>query len=642
MLYPDGSLIEERILATGGSGVVIERNGTAIKVPLMYDVHSPSDKIDYEKEVYQWIGKKNGIVPILDMTGVGIQMLLMENGNLDESSILPLEADMKTIDDNGYSMFTDIGQFGAVMYEIISGQKCEFDLFKDQPPGPATAAWPPRDSLPGMLARSDAPNATDHASFAVPRELVKRVKTLLETRKRLNPAAKIRAITAADGGLLAYEGRFLIPSTFRFETLDEESVDDASAFLVEVGLEDQVHVVQDADPLVENSRPLPAMESAIRDWFSGSESTHSSLSAIPIDLNTLVKDMPRTYSTYGSLLLLPQHTFQSPTWQKLLAEMKYDQTTRLFESICKNLKVTHIATNAPIPLHNSDKSSESDEADLNIVRTPTNLTPLFGDFGPICSSQNPTIRDFAAAFWTHTKQNGLTQFWAPRYTMFSRGNITEKARVLKMPSVAAAVLKSPEIGCSAVDLYAGIGYFAFSYVAAGVQKVLCWDLNPWSIEGLRRGAVANKWSVQVFSGEHIPEQGKGVDVEKETRLVAFVESNERALARIESMRDRLPPIRHVNCGLLPTSQHSYAAAAAALDSTLGGWVHVHENFAVAEIEAKAEDVRRAFVDLMGSIDVQRGLGYGQSRSILVEHVQRVKSYAPGVFHCVVDISVSSP
>lgn len=65
-----------------------------------------------------------------------------------ESTTLPLETDMETADDNGYSIYTDIGQFGAVMYEAVTGQHCEFDLFKDQPPGPARASWPRREDLP--------------------------------------------------------------------------------------------------------------------------------------------------------------------------------------------------------------------------------------------------------------------------------------------------------------------------------------------------------------------------------------------------------------------------------------------------------------------------------------------------------------
>ena len=59
-----------------------------------------------------------------------------------ESSLLELDCDMQEADDNGYSIYTDIGQLAAVMYEIITGDKCVFDLFKGQPQGPATAAWP--------------------------------------------------------------------------------------------------------------------------------------------------------------------------------------------------------------------------------------------------------------------------------------------------------------------------------------------------------------------------------------------------------------------------------------------------------------------------------------------------------------------
>jgi hypothetical protein len=54
---------------------------------------------------------------------------------------------VRTTDDAGYSIYTDIGQLGAVMYEAVTGQPCEFDLFKGQPTGPATAAWPRREDL---------------------------------------------------------------------------------------------------------------------------------------------------------------------------------------------------------------------------------------------------------------------------------------------------------------------------------------------------------------------------------------------------------------------------------------------------------------------------------------------------------------
>ncbi|KAI9728910.1 MAG: hypothetical protein M1834_007168 [Cirrosporium novae-zelandiae] len=157
-----------------------------------------------EKEIYQRLDQCYGIVPCLDLSNVGIRMALMINGNLynyltkhqpaktiqltwfremartlvyihdlcvivadiatrnfllaadlsvkfsdfSESSILSLGTNMETVEDTGYSIYTDIGQLGAVMYEVITRQPCEFDLFKDRPPGPATAAWPRRETLP--------------------------------------------------------------------------------------------------------------------------------------------------------------------------------------------------------------------------------------------------------------------------------------------------------------------------------------------------------------------------------------------------------------------------------------------------------------------------------------------------------------
>jgi len=37
---------------------------------------------------------------------------------------------METADDHGYSIYTDIGEFGAVFYRVATGKACEFNLFK--------------------------------------------------------------------------------------------------------------------------------------------------------------------------------------------------------------------------------------------------------------------------------------------------------------------------------------------------------------------------------------------------------------------------------------------------------------------------------------------------------------------------------
>lgn len=68
--------------------------------------------------------------------------------DFSESSLLPIGTAMETADDDGYSIQTDIGQLGAVIYEVTTRQECDFDLFREGIPLDGRATWPPRDSLP--------------------------------------------------------------------------------------------------------------------------------------------------------------------------------------------------------------------------------------------------------------------------------------------------------------------------------------------------------------------------------------------------------------------------------------------------------------------------------------------------------------
>ena len=347
------------------------------------------------------------------------------------------------------------------------------------------------------------------------------------------------------------------------------------------------------------------MERAITEWIDGTTSLR----------------LP--YTVYGCMLLLSPNAFQTPSWQAYQRSNPGPDFERLYKLICHHLKVSHIAINKPIPVLQQDQSNE------NVVRSPDNFVPLYGDFGPDSATSRPAAGDFDAAFWVTAKQNGIFQTWAPRWTMFSRGNIGEKARLLSLPSVKEAVEQGclDGRGCTAIDLYAGIGYFAFSYLKAGVEKVLCWDLNAWSIEGLKRGATANKWSVVTLSCDGIVEDLVGSNA----RVLVFNESNVVAADRISAIGSRIPPVRHVNCGLLPTSRGSWQMAVEVLDHDLGGWVHVHENFAVEEIEQKAEEVRLSFQEM--------ALWNAMTGTVKIECVNRLKSYAPGVMHCVIDVYI---
>ncbi|KIW76719.1 hypothetical protein Z517_09163 [Fonsecaea pedrosoi CBS 271.37] len=63
-----------------------------------------------------------------------------------ESTLMPLEWDLSGTDELGYSILNDIGQFGAVMYQVITGRECKFDLTRK-----GSDSWysgPRRDDLP--------------------------------------------------------------------------------------------------------------------------------------------------------------------------------------------------------------------------------------------------------------------------------------------------------------------------------------------------------------------------------------------------------------------------------------------------------------------------------------------------------------
>jgi tRNA wybutosine-synthesizing protein 2 len=347
------------------------------------------------------------------------------------------------------------------------------------------------------------------------------------------------------------------------------------------------------------------------------------LASINITIDALLSATPKTYSIYEPLLLLPPHTFTSQEWKSVLSQLGREGKYAFFSHFAANMNVTHIALNAPI----SPTVSGNGEQEENIQRRP-NITPLHGDFRPFATT-TPTTQDFDSAFWVSTRQNGITQSWAPLYTMFSRGNINEKARLLTLAPVKSAV--SDPKGCTAVDLYAGIGYFAFSNAKAGCAKVLGFELNPWSVEGLRRGARANKWSCSVIKTEQLPGD---FDVHFGDRLTVFEMGNEVAADVVEKGRDKLPPVRHVNLGLLPTSSGAYDVAVRCLDPERGGWLHVHENFAMKEIVGRAEEVRKKVHDLV--MDIR-----GDTWHVDLEHVEKVKTYAPGVMHCVLDVCLRS-
>jgi tRNA wybutosine-synthesizing protein 2 len=211
--------------------------------------------------------------------------------------------------------------------------------------------------------------------------------------------------------------------------------------------------------------------------------------------------------------------------------------------------------------------------------------------------------------------------------MFSRGNVKEKARLMTFPAVSDRTSDH-----WAIDLYAGIGYFVFSYVKLG-YRVLCWEINPWSIEGLRRGAIANGWTVKVVQRGDLATPLDELITGGE-QIVVLSESNEKALGQMEALRQSMR-IEHVNCGFLPTSRPVWEAAWKMTSGSTESWLHLHDNVGTKEVDGRKEEIQSLYNGWAKE-------GNTCSRNAMVEHVEYVKTYAPDVWHCVFDVHITRP
>ncbi|KAL4727389.1 S-adenosylmethionine-dependent methyltransferase [Fusarium chlamydosporum] len=363
------------------------------------------------------------------------------------------------------------------------------------------------------------------------------------------------------------------------------------------------------------SKPKPSkrnpIHNAISEWldslaveFTDSNATWKS---------DLLTSAPKRFTVYEPMALLPTGSFTSSAWSTLLHNVGKDACQQLWSGILERISMqgkealTHLAVNEGIPLH-----KDGEELDENVRRSPSGLRTLYGNFGhQDASAEEPSQEDFEKTLWVSTKQNGIFQTWAPRWTMFSRGNVKEKARLLDMGD------KTLE-GTWAVDLYAGIGYFVFSYARLGM-RILCWEINPWSVEGLRRGAIANRWGVRIVQGEDLALSTQEI-VNGGEQIIVFLESNEEALRRIQSLQGTgvARDVRHINCGFLPTSEPTWRDTWDISAPAAQTWLHLHENVGAIDTETRRNEIQRKFDDW----------SQGTDRTAKAGHIEQVKTFAP--------------
>ena len=196
--------------------------------------------------------------------------------------------------------------------------------------------------------------------------------------------------------------------------------------------------------------------------------------------------------------------------------------------------------------------------------------------------------------WTVHRENGLIYGLDVTRSMFSSGNGTEKARVGRLPCAHETV----------VDLYAGIGYFTLSYLVHAHASYLhaCeWDED--ALVALRHNLKAN-----------------GVD----GRCTVYPGDNALSLPHFRGIAHR------VNLGLIPSSEAGWPVAVAALRPE-GGMLHVHAN--VGASDADEASFCATLLDSLRTLSAELGRGW----TLSVEHLERVKMYAPKIRHVVVDV-----
>lgn len=265
--------------------------------------------------------------------------------------------------------------------------------------------------------------------------------------------------------------------------------------------------------------------------------------------------------------------------------------------------ITHLALNARLV--------PGDE-----VRSPSFFTPIYGNFGPAPGDGSPGAKDFDEAFWCSCIQHKITQIWAPRYTMFSRGNIREKIRVRSFEQI---------MGNDIVDLYCGIGYFSLAYAFNLPRRIFAWDINPWSIEGFMRGAKANKVNARLVTSHPVIDYSTS-----EPTIFAFLEDNQASYETLANAGDVC--ITHINMGLLPDCKKVWKLAALIAllpnNQAESTTLHIHENVAEPDIQKWTQETLQSLHSHVKD-----------HATVQFKHVEKIKTFAPSVFHVCGDFSI---
>ena len=207
--------------------------------------------------------------------------------------------------------------------------------------------------------------------------------------------------------------------------------------------------------------------------------------------------------------------------------------------------------------------------------------------------RSPRIEMLAGeSTWVEFSDYGVHFGFDASKVMFSSGNVTERHRMGSIDMKGETV----------VDAYAGAGYYTLPMlVRSQAVRVHACEMNPASIEGLKWAASKN---------------GVGA------RLTVHEGDNQTTMPGLAGVADRC------HLGLLPSSEAVWQHALACLKPS-GGWLHIHMNVEKENVQAWSDETVHALK--------QFAQDSGRNWSIEAKHIERVKSYSPGVLHVVLDV-----
>jgi len=187
------------------------------------------------------------------------------------------------------------------------------------------------------------------------------------------------------------------------------------------------------------------------------------------------------------------------------------------------------------------------------------------------------------------KENGVYFKFDFTKIEFSKGNKNERMRIAK-------IVKPNE---TLVDMFAGIGYFSIPIaVHSQVKKIYAIDINPVAIHYLKENARINKVS---------------------HKIIPILGDCRKVVNELQGIADR------VIMGYIPFSRKFLETAFKFLKPK--GILHWHETFHKTELWDKAKDMIKKEAEKYGY------------RVISIPYKKRVKSYAPKIYHVVMDVEV---